>query len=323
MTLEEIRMASEEANRLKAQYVRAYELGDDAEALKLERRYLDLRRRVIDAVTDTVEKKRAVPLAEIKRRVAAMPKRPKYETGIRSLDAELVTEEQKMRGDIGGFTLGNFIQIAGSRGAGKTSIMLKILTNISLREAVLWCDFEMGERRVVEKIKPFPHDDTRLHYYNSSRELGDIIDEIKLHYGGGARHFVIDSAMKIVVSGVRERYDRFSEISARLSELTSTLGINVYLINQMSQTAERDGVFAIKHGNDAEYDADYIFYVTKVKKIGPDGKLLRNEYDEVEFDEQVRRIVCTKNREDERLFSVLVPKSEIFGVTPYEITYED
>jgi len=309
-----------QARSLQEQYIRAYET-DFEEGRRLELEYLDLKREVLLSVDDNIKRQKSLPIHVIKKRVAEMPKRPKRETGIRSLDMELVTEAQKMRGERGGLSLGNYIQIAGSRGAGKSSFMLKILTSLSNYEPVCWIDFEMGEKRVVEKLKDFDHSDDNLLYYNSSRYLDEIIAEIKFLNASGVNHFVIDSTMKIMVKGVADKYDRFSLISQMLSELTSTLMVNIYIINQMSQSAERDGVLSIKHGNDAEYDADYIFYVLKMKKE-VNGEIVKDELGFEMYDEDMRVIKCTKNREDDRTFTAVINKSEIFGIKPIEITYE-
>lgn len=316
----DLKEKSQKALSLKTQYMRAYE-SDFALGKQLEIAYLELRKEILEEVDKDIKRQKSIPIKEIKRRVLAMPKRPKRETGISSLDYELVTESQKMRHEKGGLSLGNYIQIAGSRGAGKSSLMLKIMTNLSNYERVCWVDFEMGEKRVIEKLEDFGHDEDNLLYYNSSRYLEDIIDEIKFLNASGVNHFVIDSTMKISVKGVADKYDRFSTISQKLSELTSTLGINIYIINQMSQSAERDGFLSIKHGNDAEYDADYIFYILKIKKENS-GEVETDELGFEVYDEEKRAIVCTKNREDDRLFNVVINKSEIFGIKPIEIEYE-
>ena len=315
----------EKANKtieLRTQYTNAYQNGDIEAGKKIELEYLKLRSEVLGEVDDEVARQRSMPISKVKERVAAKPKRPKRETGIRSLDRALVSDRDAMFGKVGGFAVGSYVQIAGSRGAGKTSIMMKIMTGLSLVERVCWFDFEIGQKRVTEKIEAFTHNDTNLLYYNASRDLDDVIGEIKLLQATGVEHFVIDSTMKISVSGVHDRYERYSTISQRLSELTSTLGINIYIINQMSQSAERDGVLAIKHGNDAEYDADYIIYVLK-KRIIENGKAKKDQYGMNLFDETMRLIRIEKNREDDRTLTVEVPKDEIFQSEPTIIEYQE
>ncbi|ADV46448.1 hypothetical protein [Nitratifractor salsuginis] len=312
MTPKQIKELADKANRLRAEYSKLYELGDTHKAIGLEREYLNLRRRVIDEISSEVSRKRAVPLAEVKRRVRERPKKPRYATGIDVLDRELVPAKEYNGYNVGGFTLGNLIQIVGARGSGKSSIMMKIHGNISRREPVLWVDFEMGEARVVEKIEDFPHDEENLLYYNASREIDDIIDEIKMQYASGCRNVVIDSAMKIR-AGRLQGYERASFVSDRLSELTSTLEINIFVINQLSQNSEHEGRAAIKHGNDAEYDADFIFFVAKLPKKDTSGKPMKDEIGAPVTDDSRRFLVCAKNRQDDRLFKVQITKADIFG----------
>ena len=223
----------------------------------------------------------------------------------------------KIKGIKGGLALGNFIQIAGAKGTGKSSLMLKILTGFSLYENVSWFDFEMGEDRVVEKLKAFRHNADKIFYYTASRNIDDVTDEIKFLNAGGVNHFVIDSAMKINVPGT-DRYEKFSTISGRLSELTSYLGINIYMINQMSQSAEREGHLAIKHGNDAEYDADFIFYLVNAIKHDNNNNPIKDETGQLMRDQDKRVLKCEKNRQDDRLFTIEISKTAIFDPIIYE-----
>ena len=303
-----------QANIHKQKYMHMLEIGDNKEANKEELLYLEARREAILAVDENINKQSSITMAEVKKRVASMGEIKRRETGIESLDYELVSFDKVGKRIKGGFSLGNFIQIAGTKGSGKSSFMMRILTSLSKFEKVCWFDFEMGERRVVKKLESFIHDDQNLLYYSGSRTLEDVIDEIKFLNSDGANHFVIDSTMKLTVKGA-DRYDKFSTISGELSALTSQLNINIYLINQISQSSDRDNNLSIKHGNDAEYDADFIFYLLKKPADEVD------ELDMIIYDESVRILKCEKNRQDERLFSITIPKGEIVmdvEVTNYE-----
>ena len=199
---------AEEAFKLKEKYLSQYENDNFTEAKKTELQYLEARREVLVSVDDNITRQRSIPVSVIKERVSKKKKPKRIETGIRELDYELVTEDMKVRGVKGGLSLGNFVQIAGSRGSGKSSVMLKMITGFSLFEKVCWFDFEMGEDRVVKKLEDFTHDDNNMLYYSASRNLSDVVDEIKFLNTLGVNHFVIDSAMKIRVPNV-DKYDRF------------------------------------------------------------------------------------------------------------------
>jgi hypothetical protein len=302
------------SKKLQNQYLHERANGQKQESLVTEREYLVLRKELIDEVTTEVVSKKSLHISEIKDRVAKREKRPKRETGIPSLDRELVNQKDRSLGKIGGFPLGNFIQFAGVRESGKSTMLLKILAGISNYEMISWFDFEMGDEKAVDMLGQFEHQN--VEYYDGSRELSDIVDEIKYLYASGVRHFMIDSAMKINAKGYDRGYQSFSYISSVLSELTSTLGINIYLINQMSSDSQRNNTLMLKHGNDAEYDADYIFFVLKKPTD------MQDEAGQIIYDENCRVIVCNKNRVDKRGFTVEIPISEIFGIQPEIIEYE-
>jgi len=318
----ELEEQSKEAWKLLVEYKKLYELGEYKEGAKKEKEYLKLRLDIVSQVDENVKRSKSTPIAIIKQKVKNKPKIKRISTGMLSLDRELVTEKMYKSQEIGGFGLGNFIQIAGSRGSGKTSILMKMLTGFSDTEKVFWADFEMGEDRVVEKLEAFKYNEKNILYYNSSRELGDIIDEIKFLSTLGVKHFVVDSAMKIRVKGIMDNVQRFSEISSTLSELTSTLKINIYLINQLSQGSEKDGTLSLKYGNDAEYDADFIFYIIKLAKMNGNKPVL-DKFRQIVYEDDFRVVKCHKNRQDDRLFTVKIPKTEIFGISSaVEVEYK-
>lgn len=313
---------AKEAQAIKIQSLEAYDSGDFKKGALLEKEYLTKRLFVINEATKEVQRQKSISTKELKEIVRNKPKVERRATGIEPLDRNLV--KKYGFGNIGGFALGNFVQIVGSKGAGKSTLLLKILTNFSIYEKVSWFDFEMGEDRVIEKLEDFIYNENNLLYYNSSRELNDVVDEIIFLNVLGINHFVIDSTMKITVTGA-DKYDRNSLISARFSELTSTHRINIYLINQMSQNSEKEGDMHIKHGNDAEYDADIILFIMKLKKTVPQGtqrKVLLDEYGGIIYDETKRIIKCTKNRQDDRTFTVEIDKGEIIAPKPIEIEFK-
>ncbi len=310
------------AEGYKFEYLRLFNDGDMEGSRREENKYLDARKSVISEMDSNIDRQKSLPMRDIVKRVSEMKPVARRETGIRNLDMELLPDIDYGSGKVGGFALGNFIQIAGSKGSGKSTFMLKILTGISNYEKVCWFDFEMGERRVVQKLADFKYDMDALLYYNNSRTLEDVVEEIKYLNASGMEHFVVDSTMKIIVKGV-DRYEKFSTISSELSALTSQLNINIYLINQISQSAEREGHLAIKHGNDAEYDADFIFYLLPLPLRDEAGEVVTDELDLPMIDQEKRIIKCTKNRQDERIFTVEIPKWQILEHPAYEVEYSD
>lgn len=310
------------ANSLKAAYVKEYENGNDERGMEIEKQYLGERTKIIDLVTLEVKKRKSVSFDVIEREVDAMKKPIPRETGIRSLDYELVSEDDRKFSKVGGFPLGSFVQIAGSRGVGKTSMLLKILSGFTIGEPVGWFDFEIGKVSSREKMKKFKYINTNLLYYNGSRLLDDVVAEIKLLYAEGVKHFIIDSNMKLRVPEAYSDVNKNTIISDRLSELTSSLHINIYLINQVSQDSDKNGGLFLKGGNDAEYDADFILFILKSKLLDEKGKIKLDEAGLPLWDESSRYIKCMKNRPYERLFTVKIDKSEIF-TKPFVVEYEE
>lgn len=314
-----IEAKAKQAKSLELTAKQLYITGDIDKAISVEKEYLKLRLEVINEVTADIQSKKSKTLKEVKADVAKRPPIVRRATGIESLDRELISPKDYGRGKIGGFALGNFIQVVGSRGSGKSTILMKIITNLSRYEVVCWFDFEMGEVRVVEKINQFLYNEDNLLYYNASRDIEDVISEIKFLHAMGVNHFVIDSTMKITVQGLDE-YQRNKQISSKLSELTSTLNINIYIINQMNKNDEANQIMQIKHGNDVEYDADFIFFILSLPKK-ENGKIIKDEFGQAEIDESFRIIKCVKNRQDERKFTIKINKSELI-TTHTEIEFK-
>ena len=154
------------ANELKASFTRAYAANDDDKGMEIEKHYLVERLKIIDLVNLDIRKRKSISFDHIEREVEAMPKVMPRATGIRSLDYELVAEKDRKHMKIGGFPLGKFVQIAGTRGSGKTSLLLKMISGFTFGESVSWFDFEIGKVSSVEKLKDFKYVNTNLLYYN-------------------------------------------------------------------------------------------------------------------------------------------------------------
>lgn len=308
--------------QLQSEYMSMRSNGDLSGSIAKEREYLKLRSEVIDITNDGIGMRKSITLDVLHQRVKTKPKIVKFETGIIPLDFELTNEKEKMRHQKGGFSLGNFIQFAGAKGAGKSSLIVKMLCGFSLHQKTSWFNFEMGEDKVDEMVENFPHEKKNLFYYDGNREIEEICNEIKYLYQDGVRHFLIDSMMKINAKEYKRGYESFSYISSVLSALTSQLGINIYLINQVSQDTEKGGGLFMKHGNDAEYDSDYIFFLVKPFMTDINKKIVTDVDGQPVHDENRRVLHCTKNRDTHRLFKVDINKSDIFGIKPIEIEYE-
>ena len=307
---------------IKDKYEKLYREDSSEEGMEVEKKYLTLRGEILSEINNKIERKKSIPLSVIRKEVDKEEKPIPIETGIISLDRQLTSQEDFNLGKSGGLPLGNLINIVGAKGTGKTTLLMRIISGFSAGAVVSWFNFEMSNRQVIEKIKPFNANEDNILYYTASRELEDVSDEIKFLNATGIKHFVIDSNMKMKCKQASNQLDKHTIVSDTLKELTSVLDINIYLINQISQQSERDGALMLKGGNDAEFDSDLILFIMMKPLKDAQGK---NQIDEIGMtinDDNHRFVKCTKNRIYDRLFSFELPKREIMPSKAIVIEYQ-
>jgi len=298
------------ASELKRLWREEYDAGNFEEALKLEKAFIDARRKEIDELDNEIKKSKSIEFKRVIDEIENDKPKPKIETGINALDINLV--EYYDGHNKGGLELGNFILLTGVKGAGKTTLVTRLIAGFSQANKVNWFNFEMSKKqayRIIKKFESIANWDNLL-YYAGDRDIEEIIDEIKFNSTLGVQHFFIDSLMKIESKAHKDKVEKYSYISDRLSAVAKQLNINIYLIAQVSQETERNGGFGIKHGNDIEYDADYIFILYK-KPIKEGNKILEDDFGNKLYYEDKRILKCFKNRVDERLFAVEVAKEDL------------
>lgn len=222
-----------------------------------------------------VEAKKLIELVD------AMPRAPRYETGIRKLD-------QAMNG---GFETGMFINLAGESYAGKTTLLLSILANVSVTRQTVFFNLEMGNKLIVKKLKQMHLSDTQLTNLiidATTTDIDDLIMEISLYAEDGVKFFAIDSKMKLTSKEVsNNEYQAISRTSSKLARLAYEKDIIIFLINQMSEDSIKTRRLAFKGSGDQKYDSDIAFFII----------LDRNNTD-------TRKLICAKNRQEERLFTL-------------------
>ena len=223
---------------------------------------------------------KAISAFDLIREVESRPRVPRYETGIKPLDESLN----------GGIEIGSFVQLAGASFAGKTHLVIEILSNIAISKKVLFFNFEMGDRRIANRFSRSLHTDAarkNMMIHNDNRELSHIVDEIISASKDGIKFFAIDSKMKIEVSEEKDDYKKYSKISATFSKLTQENEIIIFLINQVNEEDDKTGRMAFKGSGDQLYDTDLaLFYF--LDKDNP----------------RARNMVCRKNRQDENNFTL-------------------
>lgn len=246
-------------------------------------------------------KKTSISARVLMDKVDNMPHATRYATGLSYLDNNLKINQT----DIGGFEVGSLIIIGGQSGAGKSHILLDMLSNVSKYSKCVFFNFEMGDRRLNTRLKRLLKTDEQKDNFtinSESRDLDDLLMEINILADEGVKFFSIDSRMKITVKGSDAEYQKIASITKRLSEVAIKNDIIVILINQISEDNLKTKTLAFKGSGDQLYDADMAFFLT------------------IEEDEK-RLLICKKNRQDEFLFSVEVPAPRDNKVI--ETVYED
>lgn len=221
---------------------------------------------------------KAITANELIKDIESRPSIPRYSTGVEPLDKVLN----------GGIEIGSFVQLAGSSFAGKTHLVIEIMSNVATYDKVLFFNFEMGDRRIAQRFsRTLRTSEARnnMLIHNADRELNHIVDEILEAHKKGIKFFAIDSKMKIEVSDEKEDYKKFSKISATLSKLTQENEIIIFLINQVSEDDDKTGRLAFKGSGDQLYDTDLALFYSLDKK-----------------NPNARKLMCRKNRQDENNF---------------------
>ena len=269
---------------------------DIDEAAKLKRIFYSNKIAMIDLLTIKNEK-RTITARELRTKIYNMPKAIRYEIGIRQIDEHLN----------GGFEVGSLIQLAGASGSGKTTLFLQIIANIAKYTQSAFFNFEMGDRRIVKRLASLLKEEKQwdnLLINSETRDINDLIMEITLLASDGIKFFAVDSRMKLKKQGSEAEYQKISMMSSMLSECAIKNDIIILLINQISEEDLKSGRLSFKGSGDQMFDSDMALFIVVDKDGG-------------------RKLICTKNRMDDHLFSVELPKdyNNPYGVI--ETVYED
>ena len=270
------------------------------EKWEVESKLLDKKTQLNKLRKNNKIKSKAITAFDLIEDVDNRPSIPRYETGVIPLDAVLN----------GGIEIGSFVQLAGSSFAGKTHLVIEIMSQVATYDKVLFFNFEMGDRRIAQRFSKTLHTKQakqNMLIHNDNRELSHIVDEIISATKKGIKFFAIDSKMKIEVSDEKEDYKKFSKISATLSKLTQENEIIIFLINQISEDDDKTGRMAFKGSGDQLYDTDLALFYSLDKK-----------------NPNARKLVCRKNRQDENNFTLYL-QLDNYGktVSSLETTYQD
>lgn len=285
----------------------------DPSNLNLKKRFYQKKIEIIDLIKQEKQGK-AITAKDLFKK--GIPVIKKHVTGINSFDRLL-----------GGIPENCFIQIAGASGSGKTSLSLKIMAKLAQNMKIVHFDFEMGEIKLALKLKKLLTSNIQQENYIidfSSYDLDDLISEIEIYSKEGIKFFLIDSKMKIEVKGIYSAYDSSRIISKELQRLTRENNITIILINQLSETAIREGIATLKGGNDQKYDSDIILMLYKYYPASQENDERKKLNLPPKPDNTKRQLFVAKNRlgKDEIHTDILIKEIEFPPTAVKEITPE-
>lgn len=211
----------------------------------------------------------------------ARPKQPKFKTKVSFLDSVFD----------GGFEVAQLVLISGDPEAGKTTLGLQILENISHYAKVGFFSFEFTIEQYIraKQAERKPPNLENMYIINEGYELYTIAQNIKNLYRQGVKVFLIDSQMRITSPQGRNMEEEESLKFSLLAKLCHSMGILVFLIVQTSKS-DRDNPMGSKKGG---HEASVIIRIEHCKA---EIEALR------EFSENSRMVILKKNKQTGKHF---------------------
>ena len=190
-----------------------------------------------------------VTFSELKQIVKKRPPRERIKTGIAFIDQHLG----------GGFDLGKFVMVGGKPNAGKTSILVQVIKDITLFQQVIFWSLEFSDDDIIEKQGGVngTYENHNWLINTKTRSLEKICMKIGQLSRQGKKVFLIDSQMKVKAPPRRNREEEETLKFAMFEEAASRFNVLVILIYQVT-----DGGKAF-YSSQAEYFATYMIEVEK------------------------------------------------------------
>lgn len=211
----------------------------------------------------------------------AHPEQPKFKTKVSFLDSVFD----------GGLEVAQLVLISGDPEAGKTTLGLQILENISHYARVGFFSFEFTIEQYIraKQAERKPPNLENMYIINEGYELYTIAQNIKNLYRQGVKVFLIDSQMRITSPQGRNMEEEESLKFSLLAKLCHSMGILVFLIVQTSKS-DRDNPMGSKKGG---HEASVIIRIEHCKA---EIEALR------EFSENSRMVILKKNKQTGKHF---------------------
>ena len=246
--------------------------------------YINLSQELIKALAmleKNIESNEYKTLAQWIEYYSQRPEQPKFKTKVAFLDSVFS----------GGIEVAQLVLISGDPEAGKTTLGLQILENISHYAKVGFFSFEFTIEQYIraKHAEKHPPNLENMYIINEGYELYAIAQNIKNLYRQGVKVFLIDSQMRITSPNGRNMEEEESLKFSLLAKLCHSLGILVFLIVQTSKS-DRDNPMGSKKGG---HEASVIIRIEHCKA---EIEALR------EFSENTRMIILKKNKQTGKHF---------------------
>lgn len=210
---------------------------------------------------------------------------PRYKTGVSFLDLSLG----------GGFEVSQLVLLSGEPEAGKTSLGLQILENISQNYKACFFCFEFTARAYItkkmEQDSSFAENAGKnLYLINDGYDINEVCDNIKHLSKMGVRFFLIDSQMRLEVTKARSMEEEESAKFSTLAKLAHKLEILIILIIQTAKGDSNNPMGSKKGGHESSI-------TIRIEHTKPPKDVLDKE-----FDPKRRTIIIKKNKQTGKHF---------------------
>lgn len=216
--------------------------------------------------------------------IDTLPVLPRYQTGVSFLDYATG----------GGFEMAQLVLISGEPEAGKTSIGVQILENVSQGHKAAFFCFEFTARQYIasklELNRNFANNEN-LYIINEGYEVGEVAENIRVLTKMGVKFFLIDSQMRLETKKARSMEEEETEKFSTLAKLAHSLEILIILIIQTSKTDPNNPMGSKKGGHESSI-------TLRIEHV----RAKKSEGDDVEFEPRRRVISIKKNKQTGKHF---------------------
>lgn len=198
----------------------------------------------------------------------------------------------------GGFELAQLVLISGDAEAGKTSLGLQLLENISRVYPVCFFCFEFTiEQYLKRKTQNVPFKQENFFMIDDGYNINEIAQNIKILSKRGVKIFLIDSQMRITSPRARNMEEEESLKFSTLAKLAHQYELLIFLIIQTAK-GDRDNPMGSKKGT---HEASAILRVERIEADKKDASQFNKE-----FDPNKRLFLVRKNKQTGKHFKEIV-----------------